>query len=145
MDGYEISTDPARLDRAAILRYLAEESYWARGRTAERMDRAIEHSLNFGLYAPDGSQAGYARVVSDRTTFGWLCDVFVLEAHRGRGLGKLLVGTVLEHPELTTIRQWHLGTGDAHELYRGFGFEASDPKVQMVRSKVVPDVGVSIR
>jgi len=145
MDGYEISTDDARLDRDLILAYLAGESYWARGRTREVMDRAIGHSLNFGLYAADGAQAGYARVVSDRTTFAWLCDVFVLEAHRGRGLGRQLVGTVIEHPELTTIRQWHLATADAHGLYERVGFAPSDPAIQMVRSKVVPDSGVVIR
>ena len=145
MDGYEISTDVARLDRAAILRYLAEESYWARGRTADVMDVAIAHSLNLGLYAPDGTQAGYARVVTDRATFAYLCDVFVLDEHRGRGLGIRLVEAAIEHPELEGVRSWHLGTADAHGLYARFGFAPANPDAVMVRRVANPDVGEYIR
>src|SRR3954463_9161828 len=86
----EISTDPARLDLDLIHRYLSEESYWARGRSRDEIERAIEHSIPFGAYR-DGQQVAFARVVSDRATFAWLADVFVLPSHRGQGLGKRLV------------------------------------------------------
>jgi GNAT superfamily N-acetyltransferase len=120
---YEISTDPARLDLDLIHRYLSEESYWARGRSRGEIERAIEHSIPFGAYR-DGLQAGFARVVSDRATFAWLADVFVLPSHRGQGVGKRLVQTVLEHPELRPMRRWLLATADAHGLYRRFGFDS---------------------
>ena len=118
----EISTDRARLDRDLIHRYLSEESYWARGRSREEIERAIEHSIPFGVYDPD-RQVGFARAVTDRATFAWLADVFVLPSHRGQGIGKRLVETVLEHPELRPMRRWMLATADAHGLYRRFGFE----------------------
>lgn len=120
--GYEISTDPARLDVDLIHSFLSEESYWARGRAREQVERSLEHSLNFGAYA-GGEQVGFARVVTDRTTFAWLCDVFVVAAHRGRGLGKRLVEATLEHPELRDVYRWVLATADAHELYRRFGYD----------------------
>ena len=120
--GYALSTDPARLDEAAIHRYLSEESYWARHIPRATVARALAHSLNFGLYAPDGLLAGFARVVSDYTTFAWLCDVFVLPAHRGQGLSKWLVQHVLAHPDLQGLRRYMLGTWDAHGLYQQFGY-----------------------
>ncbi len=122
---YVISTDPGRLDLRVIHRFLTEDSYWAAGVTLDRVRLSIEHSLPFGLYL-GGEQAGFARVVTDYTVFGWLCDVFVLEAHRGRGLGVWLVETALTHPELQDLRQWLLGTADAHGLYARFGFEPPD-------------------
>ena len=85
------------------------------------MRRSVEHSLPFGLYR-GGRQIGFARVVTDRATFAWLADVFVLDEFRGEGLGKWLVETILSHPELRGLRRWTLGTRDAHELYRRFGF-----------------------
>ena len=121
MNGYEISTDPERLDVAVIHRYLSEESYWARGRSRQAVQRSIRGSLCFGLYAPDGRQAGFARVVSDFSTIAWLGDVFVLAEHRGRGLGKWLVQTIVEHPDLQRVRMI-LKTADAQSLYEGFGF-----------------------
>lgn len=120
-DGYTISTDKARLDVGAIHRYLSEESYWARARTRECIDKCIANSLCFGVYAPDGSLAGFARVVGDGCTFAWLCDVFILTPHRGRGLSKWLVKTVMEHPECAGTSRFMLGTRDAHELYRKYG------------------------
>ena len=93
MDGYEISTDPARLDVDSIHAFLTE-SYWAKGIPSETVERAIAGSLNFGLYAPDGAPAGFARVVSDNATFAYLADVFVDPTHRGRGLSVWLVETV---------------------------------------------------
>ena len=120
-DGYEVSTDPARLDVSAIHAFLTT-SYWSPGISRELVERAIVGSLPFGLYAPDGTQAGFARVVSDRATFGYLGDVFVLDEHRGRGLGVWLVSCVVAHPDLQGLRRFHLATDDAHGLYERFGF-----------------------
>jgi GNAT superfamily N-acetyltransferase len=129
---YEISTDPARLDHELIHRFLAEESYWARGRARDVVERSIDGSLPFGVYR-GGEQVGFARVVTDGTTFAWLADVFVVGSHRGRGVGKRLVETVLEHPELRGVQRWLLGTADAHELYRRFGFRETHRGRFMVR------------
>lgn len=130
-DGYEISTDPERLDLDAIWGFL-RTSYWASGIDREVVKRALDNSLAFGLFAPDGSQAGFARAVTDRARFAWLADVFVLDRHRGRGLGVWLVETVLAHPELAGI-QWVLRTADAHGLYERFGFRAADASRMMER------------
>jgi len=116
-----ISDDLKLLDRALIHRFLSERSYWAQGIPRETVDRAIDHSLCFGLYQ-DGRQTGFARVVTDTATFGWLADVFVVEDQRGRGLGKRLVAAVLAHPQLQSFRRFMLGTLDAHGLYEQFGF-----------------------
>ena len=118
---YLISTERARLNVNLIHHYLSNTSYWATGRSIETVRRSIEHSLPFGLYR-GGRQIGFARVVTDRATFAWLADVFVLDEFRGEGLGKWLVETILAHPELQGLRRWTLGTRDAHELYRRFGF-----------------------
>jgi GNAT superfamily N-acetyltransferase len=118
-DGYVISTDKRRLDLGVISSYLSQTSYWAKGRALEVIARSIENSLCFGVYK-DGQQVGLARVVTDRATFAWLCDVFVLDAHRGRGLGKWLVESVVNHPDLQGVL-FLLGTRDAHELYRRYG------------------------
>jgi GNAT superfamily N-acetyltransferase len=126
-DGYEISTDPDRLDRAAIHAFLFT-SYWARGVDLATVNQAIDNSLPFGLYSADGAQAGFARVVTDTARFAWLADVFVLPEERGRGLGVWLVQTVLTHPDLTGLRMV-LGTDDAHGLYERFGFTRSGPRL----------------
>ena len=123
MHGYEISTDPARLDVAVVHRYLSEEAYWSPGVARAVVERAIANSLCFGLYAPDGAQAGFARAVTDRAAWAYLADVFVLEGHRGRGLGVWLVETILAHPDLQGLRRIELATADAHGLYARFGFE----------------------
>jgi GNAT superfamily N-acetyltransferase len=133
-NGYAISTDKAKLDVDAIHAYLSERSYWAEGRPREVMEKAIANSLCFGVY--DGErQAGFARVVTDYATFAWLCDVFILEDYRGRGLGKWLVETVTTHPTLAKLRRILLATYDAHELYRRYGgFETlPGPEYWMVR------------
>lgn len=132
-EDYTISTDPARLDLDVIHAFLDRDSYWAQGVTRERVARSIERSLPFGLYDAAGAQAGFARVVTDYTIFAWMCDVFVLPPHRGRGLGVWLVETVLSHPELQSLRQWLLGTEDAHELYARFGFEPPDDPRRYLR------------
>ena len=115
-----ISTDPARLDLDAITDMLSR-AYWAQGRTRAMITRYVEHSLVFGVY--DGEkQIGLARIVSDYTTFAWLCDVFIHEDYRGRGLGKWLMETILSHPELQGLRRFLLATRDAHGLYVQYGF-----------------------
>lgn len=124
--GYALSTDPARLDILAIHRWLSEASYWAKHIPRATVERAIANSLCFGVYASDGQQAAFCRVVTDRATFAWLCDVFVLPAHRGRGLSKWLVQQMLAHPDLQNLRRHLLGTFDAHTLYQRFGYEPLD-------------------
>ena len=115
-----ISTDPARLDLDAMTEMLSR-AYWAQGRTRAMIARYVEHSLVFGVY--DGEkQIGLARIVSDYTTFAWLCDVFIHEDYRGRGLGKWLMETILSHPELQGLRRFLLATRDAHGLYAQSGF-----------------------
>jgi len=128
-----ISTDAGRLDLDVIHGFLTR-SYWAGGVTRDRVERSIDGSIPFGLYA-DGGQIGFARVVTDRVTFAWLCDVFVLEPHRARGLGVWLVETALGHPELADLRQWLLGTLDAHGFYRRFGFEPSPDPRRLLRKR----------
>jgi GNAT superfamily N-acetyltransferase len=130
---YLISTDPGRLDLGLVHRYLSEDAYWSAGVSREVVERSIEHSLNFGLYR-DEEQVGFARVVTDYATFAWLADVFVLEPHRRRELGKWLVETVLGHPELRGLRRWLLATKDAHALYERFGFRSTtgDPRFMVI-------------
>lgn len=117
---YLISTDASRLDLEAVHGFL-EGSYWAVGVPFEIVERSVENSLVFGMYRSE-EQIGFARVTTDRATFAYLADVFVLEGHRGRGLGGWLVETVLSHPDLRGLRRWMLATRDAHELYRRHGF-----------------------
>ena len=119
---FHISPDSSLLDVALIHRYLAEESYWARSIPLETVQRAIANSLCFGAYTPEGRQAGFARVVTDKATFAWLCDVFVLPEYRGQGLSKQLMQAVWSHPDLQGLRRQLLATLDAHGLYRQFGF-----------------------
>ena len=121
MNGYEISNDRERLDVDAIWSFL-HSAYWSPGVPRDVVERSIARSLCFGLYAPDGAQAGFARVVTDGATFAWIADVFVLDPHRGRGLGVWLMETVLAHPDLQGLRRIVLATKDAHELYERFGF-----------------------
>ncbi len=118
----EVDTDAARLDLDMMHAFLTA-SYWARGRTREEVARAVEHSRCYGLYE-GGRQVGFARAVTDRLTFAYLADVFVLEPERGRGLATFLLGCILEDPELASVRQWTLFTHDAHALYRRLGFAA---------------------
>jgi GNAT superfamily N-acetyltransferase len=136
---YAISTDDSRLDIPVIHDFVANQSYWAQGRTIETVQRALNNSLNFGLYE-DKQQVGFARVVTDYATFAWIADVFVLKEHRGRGLSKWLLEVILSHPKLQGFRRWVLATRDAHALYAGFGFiplhrperwmERPDPNMQ---------------
>ena len=117
---FTIGNERAALDVALIHQFL-HGSYWAKGIPREIVERSLENSLCFGVFHQD-RQVGFGRVVTDRATFAYLADVFVIETHRGRGLGKWLVACVLEHPELQGLRRWLLATADAHALYRQFGF-----------------------
>ena len=117
-----ISDDKTLLDRTLIHRFLSERSYWAQNVPREIVDRSIEHSLCFGVYRND-SQIGFARVVTDCATFGWLADVFVIESERKQGVGKKLVAAILSHPGLQQLRRFMLGTRDAFGLYSRFGFK----------------------
>jgi GNAT superfamily N-acetyltransferase len=124
-ENFTISTDPSRLDVDAITDMLSR-AYWAQGRSPEMIARYLQHSLTFGLY--DGPrQIGLARVISDYTTFAWLCDVFIHEDYRGLGLGKWLMETVHKHPDLQGLRRWMLATKDAHGLYSQFGWVPLEP------------------
>jgi GNAT superfamily N-acetyltransferase len=122
--GYEISTDPARLDAELIHQWLSQDAYWALGRSREKQDKAIAGSLNFGAYrSGSGAQAGYARVVTDYATFGWLCDVYIARADRGKGLGTALAAAVRDHLAPYGLRRILLATADAHGVYAKAGFE----------------------
>lgn len=117
------SADPTRVDRARVHRWISEQSYWAKGRTREAQDAAIDGSRVYGVYDDEsGEQLAFARVVTDAVTFAWLCDVFVDEAARGRGIGKLLVAGVVADLEPLGMRRIALATADAHGLYAQFGF-----------------------
>jgi GNAT superfamily N-acetyltransferase len=130
MSDYEISTDRARLDIGAIHAFLTQ-SYWSPGIPRATVERAIANSLCFGAFQ-QGAQVGFARVVTDRTTFAYLCDVYVLEEHRGRGLAQQLMTRVVEHPDLQGLRRILLATRDAHGLYAKFGFKPlAAPEVMM--------------
>ncbi len=117
---YAIDTDPSRLDLGAVHGFL-KDSYWARGVPKAVVERSAKNSLCFGLYRGE-EQVGFTRVVTDRATFACLADVFVLEGHRGRGLGGWLMEVVLSDPELRGLRRWMLATADAYGLYRRHGF-----------------------
>ena len=123
---YVISSDPSWVDVDVVWRFLSEESYWARGIPREIVLKSLPHSILFGVYeiGPQSrrEQVGFARVISDRATFAYLADVFILANHRNQGLSKRLLQAVLAHPELRGLRRWLLFTADAHKLYERFGF-----------------------
>ena len=128
---FSISTDPSKLDVDAIHRFLSTEAYWCLNIPKEKVQLSIEHSLCFGVYH-QGKQIGFARVISDYTTIAYLGDVYVLDDYRGRGISKWLMETIMSHPNLQGLRRWILLTGDAHGLYRQFGWtELADPSKWM--------------
>ena len=139
---YFISTDRSLLDFPVILKFIADESYWGQGRTAAAMQKALDNStLCFGLYqkTPSGvAQAGFARVISDLAFFAYLSDVFVLREHRGQGLGKLLINTICEHPELRDLKRITLFTRTP-EFYEPLSFtiyDQADIRKFMARARV---------
>ncbi|MFE9774283.1 GNAT family N-acetyltransferase [Streptomyces sp. NPDC005931] len=126
-EGYEISIDPDRIDAARVHHWLSTDAYWALGRSRRKQDRAIEGSLNFGAYdSASGKQVAYARVVTDRATFAWLCDVYVDPSVRGKGVGSALVAAVREELRPHGLRRIMLATHDAHGVYERLGFRPLD-------------------
>ncbi|KIZ17400.1 GNAT family N-acetyltransferase [Streptomyces natalensis] len=122
-DGYEISTDPARLDAGLVHRWLSTDAYWSMGLPRAQYERAVAGSLNFGLYETgSGRQAAYARVVTDHATFAWLCDVYVARDDRGKGLGTALVEVIADHLASCGLPRITLATKDAHGVYEKIGF-----------------------
>lgn len=126
-NNFFISTDKTKIDIAVVYNYLHKESYWAKHIPLEIVKRSIENSFCFGMYKKetDGifTQIGFARVITDKATFGYLADVFIATAYSGKGLGKWLIKEIMNHPELQGLRGWMLGTKDAHGLYEQFGFK----------------------
>jgi GNAT superfamily N-acetyltransferase len=136
--GYLISDDPARIDVEAVHAYLSR-SYWAQGIPRDIVARAVANSLCLGIYDSEGKQVGLVRVISDYTTFAYLCDVYVLEPHRRRGLSKAAMDLLMTHPSLQRLRRMQLVTQDAHGLYARYGFNVvAQPERHMERRD--PDV-----
>ena len=121
MGRYHVVTKLVGADRDTVYRFLSEDAYWSEGMPRDAFERAVDNSLSFVAYEGE-TLAGYARVVTDKATFAWLCDVFVLPAHRGRGVLRLLMDTVMGDAELTGLRNFLLATRDAHGLYAKYGF-----------------------
>ncbi|QKJ29842.1 GNAT family N-acetyltransferase [Mucilaginibacter mali] len=119
--GFHISTDNSLLDFDTICNFLQNDSYWAKGIPPERLRLSIDNALCFGIYDVK-KQIGFARVITDKATFAYIADVFVLDEYRGMGLSKWLMQTIMAHPDLQGLRRWSLATADAHGLYEQFGF-----------------------
>ena len=120
---YSISTDKSKLNVEAIPDYLCHKSYWAKGRSFERVKKSIENSICFGLYDSNNNMLGFARVITDHVVFAYLMDLFIFEEHQGNGLGAKLVKHIVEQPDLQ-VRLWFLGTADAHGFYKKIGFSS---------------------
>lgn len=135
---FEISCDPARLDRELIHRFLSSDSSWAQGIPRAVQERALDHSLCFGGYV-NGAQIAFARVITDRATFANLVDVFVLPAHRGQGYSRLLMEAVFAHPDLQGLRRFTLNTSTARWLYEKFGF-TSLARPDSAMERYAPDI-----
>lgn len=137
-----VTTDTSQFDLGVIHGFLST-AYWSRGIPRDVVERAIRNSLCFGAF-DDGRQVGFARVITDRATYAYVSDVFVLQSHRGRGVGKRLMAAIMAHPELQGLRRWTLFTRDAHGLYRQYGFrEGRHPERMMEVFADVP-YGVTV-
>ncbi|AWO00238.1 GNAT family N-acetyltransferase [Chitinophaga alhagiae] len=134
---YLISSDPALLQLNVIHQYLSEDSYWAKNIPLDIVRRSVNNSLCFGVYH-EGIQVGFARVITDRATFGYLADVFILPAHRGQGLSKRLMETILSHPDLQDLRRMALLTEDAQGLYAQFGFNVYEYPERFMSRRIGP-------
>ncbi len=143
-DDYEISTDKSKLDIPFIHQYLSTASYWAKNIPIDLVKKSIEGSVCFGVYDlqpgfPAGKQIGFARMVTDCATFGYLADVFIIDQHRSKGLSKWLMETIINYPAFQPLRRWMLATRDAHGLYKQFDFtELDKPERIMQRLKANP-------
>ena len=135
---YTVTDDPTKLDVKAMHAYL-RRSYWSEDIPLEIVERAARNSLCIGAYDASGAQVGLARFVSDFATFAYVCDVYVLEEHRGRGLSKAMMAMASSHPRLQGLRRWILATQDAHGLYEQFGFTALG-HAERIMERVVPDI-----
>lgn len=131
MRGFEISGDQDRIDVDVVHRYLSDSSYWAKGCSRESVTRALANSLCFGAYESTGAMIGFGRLVTDHSTFAWLSDVFVLDEHQGRGIGKALTQFAVDQARGYGVRRLVLATLDAHDLYRQFGFTDPRPNFYM--------------
>jgi predicted GNAT family N-acyltransferase len=134
VSGFTFSSDSSVIDRERVHAWLSEQAYWALGRSRATQDAAIEASRNYSVWNADGEQVAYARVVTDAVTFAWLCDVFVDEAARGTGVGKILVEGVIADLEPLPVKRIVLATADAHGLYAQYGFAPpEDPNRYMIK------------
>ncbi|HEV3169480.1 MAG TPA: GNAT family N-acetyltransferase [Actinocrinis sp.] len=144
-DGFVISDDKALLDIDRVHAWLSTDTYWATGRSRRTVEKSIAGSDAYGVYGPDGAQAAFCRIVTDRATFGYLCDVYVDRAHRGRGIGKWMVGAVRDAYAPLGMRRLLLATLDAHGLYSGAGFVAlREPGLWMELPAPVPGAAESV-
>ena len=143
VSGYSISSNPKEMDLSVIHGYLSS-SYWAKGIPLQVMEKAINNSLCFGVFTNAGEQVGFARMITDYATSAYLADVFVLEKHRGKGISKWLVKTIIEYPDLQGLRRMLLATSDAHGLYQQFGFTPlNSPELFMELHQ--PDVYLKVK
>jgi len=143
-EGYLFSAEKSRIDAVAVHRYLDQESYWAKGIPLDTVTRAIAHSICIGIYHEGGALAGFGRMITDRATFGYLADIFVLSAHRGKGLSKVMMNQFCRLADQFQLRRFLLTTQDAHELYRQSGFEPFPyPERMMSRPGVIYNPGTS--
>jgi GNAT superfamily N-acetyltransferase len=136
-DNFFISTDKSKIDIALVHHYLCNESYWAKNIPVNILQKSIDGAFCFGVYKKENetafTQAGFARVITDKATFAYLADVFIIEKYRGIGLSKWLMEEILGHPELQGLRGWMLGTKDAHGLYEQFGFKRLENSERIMR------------
>ncbi len=137
-EGYSISDDPSLLDMDVIYNYIGKESYWSAGMPRQILEKSVANSLCFGIYF-QGAQVGFARMITDKATFAYLADVFILKPHRGKGLSKRLMEVIIAHPDLQGLRRMMLTTRDAHGLYASYGFSPLR-KPQNIMERHHPDV-----
>ncbi|WP_160060700.1 GNAT family N-acetyltransferase [Psychromonas sp. L1A2] len=143
VSGYSISSNPKEMDLSVIHGYLSS-SYWAKGIPLQVMEKAVNNSLCFGVFTNTGEQVAFARMITDYATSAYLADVFVLEKHRGKGISKWLVKTIIEYPDLQGLRRMLLATSDAHGLYQQFGFTPlNSPELFMELHQ--PDVYLKVK
>ncbi|MFH0882801.1 MAG: GNAT family N-acetyltransferase [bacterium] len=138
-DEFRISTDRGLLDIDLIWRFLSDEAYWSKGIKRSRIERAIRHSICFGLYQGK-KQIGFSRVITDHSILAYVLDMFIIEEYRGKGHGSWMIQCMLEHPDLKRVRRWMLRTHQQHELFHKFGFEVfGEP--QTIMSRIQDDRG----